>query len=186
MAQGRLARGWLVAFNLLSFFGWSVILTTLIKFMIVGGPQSYVSLPVEMCERLLRPLRPFRIYTFTSYKTDKSLPKVLATVLDRGATFHGYAGAIVATVQSLAVLEVVHALLGLVKTPVPTTVIQVASRLWLVWGISERYQQSSLTPWYASMVFAWSVTECVRYPFYANALMGSESPFLLWARCVGC
>ena len=37
--------------------------------------------------------------------------------------------------QSLALLEVVHAFLRFVPSPVATTALQVASRLMLVWGI---------------------------------------------------
>jgi very-long-chain (3R)-3-hydroxyacyl-CoA dehydratase len=37
--------------------------------------------------------------------------------------------------QTLAVLEVVHAATGLVRSPVFTTMQQVASRLFVVWGI---------------------------------------------------
>jgi very-long-chain (3R)-3-hydroxyacyl-CoA dehydratase len=39
------------------------------------------------------------------------------------------------TTQSLAALEVVHAGMGLVRSPVFTTAQQVASRLFVVWGI---------------------------------------------------
>lgn len=39
--------------------------------------------------------------------------------------------------QTLAVMEVVHALLGLVRSPVGTVAGQVASRLWAVWGVVE-------------------------------------------------
>lgn len=38
-------------------------------------------------------------------------------------------------IQTAALLEVLHALFGLVKSPVGTTAMQVASRLLLVWGI---------------------------------------------------
>lgn len=38
-------------------------------------------------------------------------------------------------VQSLAVLEVVHACIGIVRSPVHTVAQQVASRLFIVWGI---------------------------------------------------
>lgn len=37
--------------------------------------------------------------------------------------------------QSLAILEVVHAAVGLVRSPVFTTAQQVASRIFVVWGI---------------------------------------------------
>jgi very-long-chain (3R)-3-hydroxyacyl-CoA dehydratase len=39
-------------------------------------------------------------------------------------------------VQSAAALEVLHALVGLVRSPVLTTALQVASRLLLVWGFT--------------------------------------------------
>lgn len=32
------------------------------------------------------------------------------------------------------------------------------------------------------MVLSWSITECIRYPFYAFGLIGSEPGFLLWLR----
>jgi very-long-chain (3R)-3-hydroxyacyl-CoA dehydratase len=39
--------------------------------------------------------------------------------------------------QTLAILEVVHSALGLVKSPVGTVAAQVASRLWAIWGVVE-------------------------------------------------
>lgn len=37
--------------------------------------------------------------------------------------------------QTVAILEVVHAAVGLVRSPVFTTAQQVASRIFVVWGI---------------------------------------------------
>lgn len=50
--------------------------------------------------------------------------------------FHGLGEATKYT-QTLAVMEVVHAVLGLVRSPVGTVAGQVASRLWAVWGVVE-------------------------------------------------
>lgn len=171
-------RGYLIAYNLASFFGWSLILSTLIKHLLLG-PQV-ASAPIQFSEKLLLALRPLKLTLIPSYTANYS--PLLAKYLDRAATLHTFTGGLVALVQSGAVLEIVHAALGFVKSPVPTTAIQVASRLWLVWGISERFSEAATSPFYASMVLAWSLTECVRYPFYANALMGSENDLLLWAR----
>jgi very-long-chain (3R)-3-hydroxyacyl-CoA dehydratase len=41
------------------------------------------------------------------------------------------------------VLEVLHALFGWVRSPLPTTVMQVASRLFLVWGVADRFETVS-------------------------------------------
>jgi very-long-chain (3R)-3-hydroxyacyl-CoA dehydratase len=183
MAQSKAVTSYLVAFNLVSFFGWSMVLTTLVSHLLLG-PRTRQSLPIDFSERLMYHLRSAapRSITLHSFGFLKYVPKPLVAVLDRASSLHAHAGALVAVVQTLAVMEIVHAIAGLVKTPVPTTVIQVFSRLWLVWAIAERHVQQAASPWYASMVFAWSVTECIRYPFYANALMGADSPLLLWAR----
>jgi len=181
MANSFITKTYLVAFNLISFFGWSMILTTLVRHLSFGNFRQ--TLPIEYSEKFIAFLRNAaqRNIHVISFNNPK-LPAFLSTLLDRASTLHATSGALVAVVQSLAALEIVHAIVGIVKTPVPTTVVQVFSRLFLVWGISERYINAAASPWYASMIFAWSVTECVRYPFYANALMGSESNFLQWAR----
>lgn len=51
-------------------------------------------------------------------------------------------------VQSAAVLEVVHVLLHLVKSALPTTVMQVSSRLYLVFGILGQFPAVSDWPNY--------------------------------------
>ena len=45
---------------------------------------------------------------------------------------------------NLAVLEVLHALLGWVRSPLATTLIQVSSRLYLVWGVTHMFPQVCL------------------------------------------
>lgn len=54
-----------------------------------------------------------------------------------GAYDYKHLGAITKWTQTLAALEVVHAATGLVRSPVGTTAMQVASRLWTVWGVVE-------------------------------------------------
>ena len=88
-----------------------------------------------------------------------------------------------APVQSLAVLEVIHVLLGLVRSPLPTTIIQVSSRLILVWGIIERFPHTHSSPIYTTMVLAWALTEVPRYAYYALSLAGCGVPtWLTWIR----
>lgn len=172
-------RLYLIVFNLASFFGWMLILATLLKHLALGPQQP--SGPILFAQKVTASLRPLRL---AIVRTFSHLPEPIATLFERAAISHQFIGALVAFVQSAAILEVVHAALGWVRSPVPTTAIQVASRLFMVWAVSERYDQSWTSPWYASMVLAWSITETIRYPFYANQLMGSESPGLLWLRYV--
>ncbi|KAN0066555.1 hypothetical protein ACQY0O_000649 [Thecaphora frezii] len=168
---------YLIIYNLASFFGWMLILSTLLKHL-AGGPMT-PSLPIQFASKILAPLRPVRLAYHPSFA---HWPEPVATLLDRAATTHTHLGSLVAFVQSFAILEVVHAALGWVRSPVPTTAIQVASRLFMVWAVSEKYDKAWTSPFYASMVLAWSITECIRYPFYANQLMGSDAAGLLWAR----
>lgn len=48
-----------------------------------------------------------------------------------------------AVVQSLAIMEVVHSLLGFVRSPLFTTAIQVWTRYVLVWGVANLFKDVS-------------------------------------------
>ena len=84
--------------------------------------------------------------------------------------------------QTLAVLEVLHVALGLLHSSLFTTVIQIASRLLLVWGVCDRYNAPRASVAYPAMLFAWAVTEVCRYPYYIAALNRSPVPLLQWLR----
>lgn len=175
--QPILVRIYLIVFNLVSFFGWVLILSTLLKHLALGPQQP--SYPIVLASNALAKLRPLTIFFTSTYAQYR---KPVRLLLSRASQVFMHLGGLVAFVQTLAILEVVHAALGWVRSSVPTTAVQVASRLFMVWAVSERFDAARGNPWYASMILAWSITESVRYPFYANALMGSESDGLLWAR----
>lgn len=86
-------------------------------------------------------------------------------------------------VQSLAALEVVHSAIKLVKSPVATTFIQVASRCSVLWGYTYVFPEAQ-THWsLCLMVASWSLVEVPRYLFYATNLITKEVPFpLCWLR----
>lgn len=86
--------------------------------------------------------------------------------------------------QTGALLEVGHSLLGLVRAPLLTTLMQVSSRLLLVWGIAYNFPQTTqYSPAYSSMLTAWSVTEVIRYSYFVFTLAGTGVPRLLvWLR----
>ncbi|CAK7262761.1 hypothetical protein SEPCBS57363_000208 [Sporothrix epigloea] len=105
------------------------------------------------------------------------------TVLGRtvGATFlrgHEFVplavGSFVRWTQTLALLEVVHSLLGVVRAPVFTTAMQVASRLMLVWAVVYPFPNATTSSiFYTSMLLAWSLTEVIRYFYFALSLARS-------------
>jgi very-long-chain (3R)-3-hydroxyacyl-CoA dehydratase len=74
---------------------------------------------------------------------------------------------------------------GLVRSPVTTTLMQVASRLLLVWGVVDQFPSVANSPAYVTMLTAWGVTEIVRYYFYMLALRGAVPGFMNWLRYAG-
>lgn len=86
-------------------------------------------------------------------------------------------------VQTSAVLEVFHVAIGLVPSPLLTTIMQVASRLLLVWGIDHLYPHiTSSSAAFGTMVTAWSITEILRYSYYAINLQRVVPEVLMWLR----
>lgn len=103
--------------------------------------------------------------------------------------------------QTLAVLEVIHSLLGLVRASFMTTLMQVASRLFVVWpvlfcfgshgyftetiGENKAITKSDGLGSYAFVgcIIAWGITECVRYSFFCIQVAGAQTPALIqWLR----
>ncbi|KAK4217910.1 tyrosine phosphatase-like protein [Rhypophila decipiens] len=116
-----------------------------------------------------------------------------ATVLGRVAVVLGYKGAPLVPIvvndfaritQTFAVMEIFHALTGIVPAPLFTTVMQVFSRLVLVWGISYPFPQLNASTWYSSMLIAWATTEVIRYTYFALKQFGEGAvPYALhWLR----
>jgi len=82
-------------------------------------------------------------------------------------------GDVLMAVQTAMLLEIMHSLLGLVRSPVVTVAIQVLSRIFIVWGhlywVPQCHEHWSLLP----LVLSWGITEVVRYQFYLSALFGT-------------
>ncbi|KAJ0393909.1 hypothetical protein ATCC90586_001337 [Pythium insidiosum] len=85
-------------------------------------------------------------------------------------------------VQSAAFMEILHAALGLVRSPLGSTFMQVGSRLWLVWGINELCPDSRYQFGFPLMVASWGLVEVPRYTFYALNLFNIVPSFLFFLR----
>ncbi|KAI1810975.1 tyrosine phosphatase-like protein [Poronia punctata] len=85
--------------------------------------------------------------------------------------------------QTLAGMEVFHSLFGIVRAPFFTTFMQVFSRYAIVWGITHLFPSLGGNPAYTSMLVAWSITEVIRYSYFALTLTFGREPRLLhWLR----
>jgi very-long-chain (3R)-3-hydroxyacyl-CoA dehydratase len=77
---------------------------------------------------------------------ESRLPAFIQPVYRRSMSTYARIGGTVAIVQTCALLEVAHTLLGWVRSPLQTTAMQVASRLWIVWGIVQQFDIVSPSP----------------------------------------
>jgi hypothetical protein len=85
-------------------------------------------------------------------------------------------------VQTAAGLEIVHSLLKLVKSPVFSTALQVASRYGALWLYSYLFAESQQHWSLYLMVTSWALVEVPRYLYYAVHLF-TEVPYpLFWLR----
>lgn len=93
--------------------------------------------------------------------------------------------------QTAAILEVAHAALGIARSPVVVTAMQVSSRLMVVWGVLELAPPARVASYVVagplaigvpSLMFAWGITEVIRYSFYYFKLLGDVPRFITWCR----
>lgn len=171
-------RFYLVVYNLLCFVGWLRIFVSLIVFMVMGK-LSYTPL-YPAVERLLEHVRP--VVAAIAPPQFTNVPEPIAMLLTRASNVHAHLGSLALVFQSLAVIEFLNALFGLVQSNPIMVLVQVFSRLAVLWAVVEPYPAAAHSPFYALLLFAWSFSEIVRYPFYVNQLLDSQSYMALWGR----
>ncbi|XP_035538671.1 very-long-chain (3R)-3-hydroxyacyl-CoA dehydratase PASTICCINO 2A-like [Juglans regia] len=85
--------------------------------------------------------------------------------------------------QTAALLEIIHGLVGLVRSPISATLPQIGSRLYLTWGILWSFPQTQSHILVTSLVISWSITEIIRYSFFGmKEALGFAPSWLLWLR----
>ncbi|KAF8332058.1 tyrosine phosphatase-like protein [Cantharellus anzutake] len=184
---------YLFIYNLLSTLAWSYLLyVTILHLAGVIPPlspfQSTASAKASLLVKTLINQLPLTLrnaspLTQAKARVWENIPsEVVKPYFERATTLYARIGPEVALIQTTAILEVVHSLLGLVRSPFTTTLAQVASRLWTVWGIVERFPQTHSNPLYALMVIAWCKAEIIRYTFYALSILGYEPYSIKWLR----
>lgn len=77
-------------------------------------------------------------------------------------------------IQSVMALDIVHAILRLVRGNIFATILQVGSRIYVVWMIVS--QQDSPNIFNYIMYTAWSLAEIIRYQYYIHK--PNEGPLL--------
>jgi very-long-chain (3R)-3-hydroxyacyl-CoA dehydratase len=116
----------------LSAAGWTLVLYRTLAHL--SGRAPLPSSSSSLFESLKKPSAiPLLVWV------PSVVPAHLVPLYQRACTAFDAVGSTTAVVQSAAALEVLHVLFGLVRSPLPTTAVQVASRLFSVWCIADRF-----------------------------------------------
>lgn len=84
--------------------------------------------------------------------------------------------------QTLQLLEVLHCLVGFVKSSALQTFTQILSRLLVVWVALYPFPETRETLGYDMILWAWPIAETTRYIYYAFNLMKLNLYIITWAR----
>lgn len=99
-----------------------------------------------------------------------------------GQTLWEYLGNAVIFFQNAAALEIIHAATRLVPSNPVITTAQVMSRVIVVCGIVMATPTGKTSPGLPLALLAWSITEIIRYGYYALNLLGSAPYFIIFLR----
>ena len=82
----------------------------------------------------------------------------------------------------IVVLQVVHCAVGLVPAAVMTTLMQVYSRVFIMWAVVEGVAGVRDSIGILIVSYAWGVTEVIRYAYYFFSLVNAVPYILKWCR----
>jgi len=178
---------YLIAYNAISALAWAYVLVGTIGHL--TGLTAYSKLaspttPSSTASKFLSYLPFIKKSMSISSQFQARLPSALVPLYTRSSTLWGAMGPQTTWIQTMALMEVIHSLCGWVRSPIQTTLMQIASRLYAVWIVLECYEVARINPLVASMYLAWSITEVLRYSYYVFSLLpNQEVPYpLVWLR----
>ncbi|CAK9056239.1 unnamed protein product [Durusdinium trenchii] len=95
------------------------------------------------------------------------------------------AEAVISKFTYFQIAEILHAVLGMVPSNPVTTAMQITSRVGavqIVAAAASAASRSAMLPWMTLFYVAWSITEVVRYSYYALNTAGVQLSPLTWLR----
>ena len=87
--------------------------------------------------------------------------------------------------QASALFEVLHAVFGLVRSSVPSTLLQVLGRniiLWVYIDLIMVHEDVKDTVGFPMVMFAWAISDVIRFSYYLALLLNVSSDMLTWCR----
>lgn len=84
--------------------------------------------------------------------------------------------------QTIQLLEVLHCMVGFVKSSAMQTFLQILSRIIIVWAALVPFPETRETLGYTMIFWAWPIAETTRYIYYAISLMKLNIYICTWCR----
>lgn len=84
--------------------------------------------------------------------------------------------------QTIQMIEVLHCIVGLVKSSAMQTFMQILSRIVIVWVALVPFPETRETTGLSMILWAWPIAETTRYIYYALNLMKLNLYIVTWAR----
>lgn len=84
--------------------------------------------------------------------------------------------------QTIQLLEVLHCIIGFVKSSAIQTLLQITSRLVIVWLALIPFPETRGTYGHHMILWAWPIAETTRYLYYALNLLKINLYLVTWAR----
>ncbi|KAJ3087719.1 hypothetical protein HK100_008288 [Physocladia obscura] len=102
--------------------------------------------------------------------------RVLTNIGNYTTNYENFGGFLL-VVQTFALLEIFHSAFGIVRSPIIPNVLQVGSRLIIVWLVVRNFPEVAAVWPYSTTSFAWSVSEVIRYGYYTLNLLRVDNSF---------
>ncbi|KAJ6636341.1 Very-long-chain (3R)-3-hydroxyacyl-CoA dehydratase 2 [Pseudolycoriella hygida] len=104
------------------------------------------------------------------------------TIRITDVTLWEYLGVPLLIFQNGAILEIIHAAIGIVRSNVLITTFQVFSRVMVVCGVLLATPTAIFSPGLPLALLAWSITEIIRYGFYVLNIIKHVPHFVTFLR----
>lgn len=89
---------------------------------------------------------------------------------------------LLAALQTISLLEIIHSIIGIVRSQVSSNIVQIFSRLFVIW-IACIYSEQKGNVVFIIMLISWCVADITRYVYYVfNVFFESVPKWLEWSR----
>ncbi|NXT16953.1 HACD3 dehydratase, partial [Prunella fulvescens] len=154
----HLKKGYLIMYNLVQFLGFSWIFVNMtVRLFILGKGNMEIHLFSKVVG--------FLCLTDSFYDTFHTISDMMYFC------------------QTLAIMEIMNSLIGLVRSPVIPSVVQVIfGRNFVLFVILGSLEEMQSKPVVFFIFYFWSIIELFRYPYYMLSCIGIEWKPLTWLR----